>query len=524
MRHFNTAGPMRPELHYGVPPLSRLDLDELLTLIGQNDFFVLHAPRQTGKTTTLLALRDLLNDGAAGDLRCVYANLEVGQAAREDTRRAMQAILSEIAEEARLLGDEFPLTAMADLRERAGPDGALSAFLTRWCAADPKPLVLLLDEVDALVGDTLLSVLRQLRAGYARRPRGFPQSVVLCGVRDVRDYRTHLEPGKEVVAGGSPFNIRAESLRLGDFDEAEIRLLLSQHTEATGQTFAPEVFDAVWDQTRGQPWLVNALAYDACFRHRPGRDRSRTITGADLFEARERLILRRDTHLDQLGDKLREERVRRVVEPMLTGGESRATARDIEYARDLGLIAPDRPVRIANPIYREVVPRELTWIAQEELDLETRWYVAPDGGLDLPKSLTRFQEFFREHSEHWTGRFEYREAGPQLLLQAYCHRVVNGGGRVDREYATGRGRTDLLLQWPRDGEWEKFVVECKLLHGSREATERRGIEQTAGYMARCGAVAGHLVIFDRSAKRPWKEKIYRRETERDGAPITIWGM
>ena len=524
MRHFNTAGPMRPELHYGVPPLSRLDLDELLTLIGQNDFFVLHAPRQTGKTTTLLALRDLLNDGAAGDLRCVYANLEVGQAAREDTGRAMQAILSEIAEEARLLGDEFPLTAMADLRERAGPDGALSAFLTRWCAADPKPLVLLLDEVDALVGDTLLSVLRQLRAGDARRPRGFPQSVVLCGVRDVRDYRTHLEPGKEVVAGGSPFNIRAESLRLGDFDEAEIRLLLSQHTEATGQTFAPEVFDAVWDQTRGQPWLVNALAYDACFRHRPGRDRSRTITGADLFEARERLILRRDTHLDQLGDKLREERVRRVVEPMLTGGESRATARDIEYARDLGLIAPDRPVRIANPIYREVVPRELTWIAQEELDLETRWYVAPDGGLDLPKSLTRFQEFFREHSEHWTGRFEYREAGPQLLLQAYCHRVVNGGGRVDREYATGRGRTDLLLQWPRDGEWEKFVVECKLLHGSREATERRGIEQTAGYMARCGAVAGHLVIFDRSAKRPWKEKIYRRETERDGAPITIWGM
>ena len=524
MRHFNTAGPMRPELHYGVPPLSRLDLDELLTLIGQNKYFVLHAPRQTGKTTTLLALRALLNDGAAGDLRCVYANLEVGQAAREDTGRAMQAILSEIGEEARLLGDEFPLTRSGDLLERAGPDGAFGAFLTRWCAADPRPLVLLLDEVDALVGDTLLSVLRQLRAGYPRRPQGFPQSVVLCGLRDVRDYRTHLEPGKEVVAGGSPFNIRAESLRLGDFDREEIQALLSQHTEVTGQAFAPEVFDTVWEQTRGQPWLVNALAYDACFRNRPGRDRSRTITAADLLEARERLILRRDTHLDQLGDKLREERVRRVVEPMLTGGESRATARDLEYGRDLGLLAPDRPVRIANPIYREVVPRELTWIAQEELDLETRWYVAPDGGLDLPKSLTRFQEFFCEHSEHWTGRFAYREAGPQLLLQAYCHRVVNGGGRVDREYATGRGRTDLLLQWPRDGEWEKFVVECQVRRGSREATERRGLEQTAGYMARCGAVAGHLVIFDRNAKRPWKEKIYRKETEMDGPPITIWGM
>ena len=53
--------------------------------------------------------------------------------------------------------------------------------------------------------------------------------------------------------------------------------------------------------------------------------------------------------------------MRRVIEPLLSGGDERAfTARDLEYVRDLGLIARDNPPRIANPIYAEVVPRELT--------------------------------------------------------------------------------------------------------------------------------------------------------------------
>ena len=524
MRFFNTAGPVVPEVHYCVPPLERMDLDRVLSLVQQWKYFVLHAPRQTGKTTALLALRDQLNEGAAGSLRCVYANLEVGQAAREDTGRAMRAILSEISERASLLGDPFPHTVTEECLAGAGPDGAIRTLLTRWAGADPRPLVLLLDEVDALVGDTLVSFLRQLRAGYDQRPRAFPQSVALCGLRDVRDYRMHLEPGKQVITGGSPFNIRAESLRLGDFTKAETRALVAQHTKETGQFFEPEAMEAVWEQTLGQPWLVNALAYEACFRDRAGRNRSRTITADAILDSREALILRRETHLDQLADKLLEDRVRRVIEPSLIGAAGRATIRDIEYVRDLGLIARDTPMRIANPIYREVVPRELTRIAQEELDFDAAPFIAADGGLRHARLIEDFQSYFREHSEHWIGRFAYEEAGPQLLLHAFLQRVVNGGGRVEREYGLGRGRTDLLLMWPRGGRWERFVVECKLRHGSRETTERKGLEQTAAYMDRCGARAGHLVVFDRDGKRSWKEKIYRREAEVAGAPITIWGM
>ena len=368
MRFFNTEGPIRPEDHYHVPPLARLDLDELLLLIERKKYFVLHAPRQTGKTSALLALHDLLKRDAEGGYRCVYVNIEGAQAMREDVGMAMRAILSALASRARsALRDEFLDGRWPAILAKSGPGDALREALTRWAEADPRPLVLLIDEIDALVGDTLLSVLRQLRAGYDLRPEGFPQSVILCGVRDVRDYRIHSSAEKAIITGGSAFNVKAKSLRLVDFSPEETSLLLAQHTEATGQAFTGDACDEMWELTRGQPWLVNALAYQACFENRAGRDRTRPVTAHALHDAREQLILRRETHLDQLTDKLREERVRRVIEPLLSGTPTTETipSDDLQYVRDLGLVRRDGPLAIANPIYREVIPRDLTWTTQE---------------------------------------------------------------------------------------------------------------------------------------------------------------
>ena len=239
MRFFNTEGPVRVEDHYAIPPLKRGNVGEILDLIRAKRYFVLHAPRQTGKTSALIALRDLLNSGeGGGDFRCVDVNVEVGQVARDDTERGIRAIMGGLADSAMLLGDDFPAGVWLDVLENMGPESALKGLLTRWCLADPTPLVLLIDEIDSLVGDTLLSVLRQLRAGYQQRPRGFPHSIVLCGVRDIRDYRIRSSTG-EVVAGGSPFNVAAKSLRLGDFTRQETRRLMLQHTLETGQRFTP---------------------------------------------------------------------------------------------------------------------------------------------------------------------------------------------------------------------------------------------------------------------------------------------
>ena len=506
MRFFNTEGPVRPDDHYAIAPLDRADVDEFLGLLRTKRYFVLHAPRQTGKTSALIALRDLLNSGEVGNFRCVNVNVEVAQVARDDTARGIRAILGSLADSAMLLGDDYPAGVWLDVLADMGPENALKGLLVRWCVANPVPLVLLVDEIDSLVGDTLLSVLRQLRAGYEQRPEGFPQSVVLCGVRDIRDYRIRSSAG-EVIAGGSPFNVAAKSLRMGDFTEAETRALMAQHTGETGQRFSEAARDAVWTQTRGQPWLVNALCAGACFDNKAGRDRSRSIEEDDVYAAREELILSRRTHLDQLAHKLEEERVRRVVEPLLSGGEARHHARDLEYVRDLGLLAPDSPPRMANPIYAEVVPRELGYVLQDSLDIQVAWYVDDAGRLDMTKLLSAFRIFFGEHAEHWLGHLgAYREAAPQLILQSYLQRVVNSGGRIEREYGLGRGRTDLLVRWPREAGqpsdlWERFVVECKVLRDSDRKslawTVEKGVEQTLGYMAQCGAEEGHLVVMDR---------------------------
>ncbi|MBC8264158.1 MAG: ATP-binding protein [Anaerolineales bacterium] len=534
MRIFNTTGPVRCDEHYCLPPLTRLDLDEILFLIDQKKYFILHAPRQVGKTSYLLALRDYLIH--KDQYHCLYINVEGAQAARENVRRGIRAILGELAVRARdSLKDSYPLEHWQDVFAQFGEDAALNVMLTDWAGAKSKPLVLLIDEIDSLVGDTLISVLRQLRAGYDKRPSLFPQSIILCGVRDLHDYRIHSSQEKALITGGSAFNIKAKSLRMVDFSQDEVDILLQQHTTETGQIFESHALELIWKLTRGQPWLVNALAYEVCFEMKEGRDRSKPITAEMVTEAKERIILRRETHIDQLVDKLQEERVRRVIEPILAGKRrpDLIPTDDIQYVRDLGLIRTEEgQLTIANPIYQEVIPRELTYSTQLTITHQPAWYIAPNGRLDVDKLLSAFQEFFREHSERWVERFDYKEAGPQLLLQAFLQRIVNRGGRVEREYGLGRRRTDLLVIWPypsassgqAPGGVQKSVLELKVLYRSLEATIEEGLEQTWAYMDRCDAEAGHLVIFDRAPNKSWDEKIFTRRESHEGVEIKVWGM
>lgn len=532
-KFFNTAGPNQPDIHYTLSPMQRGDWPELLHAISAQKYLFLHAPRQTGKTSLLINLMHHLN--AEGHYRALYVNVEAAQAARNDVQQAESGMVQALAGAARLYwkdAPEFEQLALLVLAQ-AGAGERVRQTLQTWSEHSPKPLVVFFDEVDALVGDALISLLRQIRAGYAQRPEAFPQSMVLCGVRDVRDYRIHRSDG-EIITGGSAFNIKSESIRLGDFTQDDVAELLQQHTDATGQTFEDGVLDEIWADTQGQPWLVNALAYEACFRKTGQLDRSQPVTVELMRQSRERLILRRDTHLDQLADKLREDRVRRVVEPMLQGEELPVDVPedDRQYCIDLGLIARrDRQLQVANRIYREVLPRELTSIVQDSLQgkAEQPWFVLPDRRLDMDKLLGAFQQFFRENAESWLERYAYKEAGPQLLLQAFLQRVVNGGGRIAREYGLGRGRTDLFLQWPLTdqgftGPMQQVVLELKIQHKGRAATLAAGLAQTARYADQCGAQDAHLLIFDRGPATPWDDKIYRQTHTQGGRLIEVWGM
>jgi type II secretory pathway predicted ATPase ExeA len=365
-KYFSTAGPIKPNLHYFVDTKKRWNLQEVLHLIRQEKYFVLYAPRQTGKTSNLLSLVDYLNK--SGAYEAIYANIEAAQAAREDVKTAMGVIAGQIASRHQFYLKNDLLTNNWERLFKKSAYQVITNLLTFWAENTDKPTVLFLDEVDALIGDTLISLLRQIRSGYDKRPNSFPISIILCGVRDIRDYRIHSSKTKEIITGGSAFNIKAASLRLENFTKKHIEDLYNQHTQATGQVFEKDVIDLVWYYTQGQPWLVNALAYEATFNMKENRDRTKVITSTILKEAKERLILRRDTHLDQLTDKLQEARIRRVIEPILSGKMINPTHRpdDVQYVRDLGLInvAQNGEISIANAIYQEIIPRELTWTMQ----------------------------------------------------------------------------------------------------------------------------------------------------------------
>lgn len=355
-KFFNTAGPMKPELHYCIDPLTRFDLEEIESLIRQNKYFILHAPRQTGKTSCLLALRDYINK--QGEFYAVYANVEGGQAFRNDVKTVESRVVGTIAERAAMtLQSDLPRDLFHKVAASPEQD-RLALYLKMLSEALDKPLLLFIDEIDALVGDSLVSVLRQLRSGYDLRPQAFPQSIILCGVRDVRDYRIVLS-NQDIVTGGSAFNIKAESLRLGNFSREEIHQLYMQHTAATGQVFDEACFPQIWEATEGQPWLVNALGYEVTMNMRENRDRSVRIIPEMMYRAQERLIYRGDTHIDILIDKLREERVRNVIAPILANEDGEVEQHlkddDIQYVVDMGLVVRDKPLRIANAIYREVI-------------------------------------------------------------------------------------------------------------------------------------------------------------------------
>jgi hypothetical protein len=297
--------------------------------------------------------------------------------------------------------------------------------------------------------------------------------------------------------------------------------------------FADTIFPELWEDTRGQPWLVNALGYEMTWKDREARDRSVPITLAKYLAARERLIRSRQTHLDQLTDKLRESRVNQVMEAILAGDDNIPHIRDddLQYVEDLGLITTRPSIAISNRIYQEIIPREITWAWQATIaNQQTAWYVLPDGRLDMPLLLRAFQQFFRENAEIWLQGLPFKEAGPHLVLQAFLQRIVNGGGRINREYALGRKYTDLVLEWPLDedkgfyGEVQRVVLELKILRGGLEKTIADGVVQVTDYAQRMGAEEAYLVIFDRDPEVSWDAKIWEREgVSVDGLRVGLWG-
>jgi hypothetical protein len=504
-RYFNIAGPCNPAEHYMLAAQERCR--GIVELITQKQYFVIHAARQSGKTTLLMELAQEIN--AAGDYYALYCSLESLQRITEP-EEGLPAIVDQVGQwmQAHECLRAYPF---AQHVTPAQFTTMLQRAFTELCQQLDKPLVVLFDEIDCLSNGTLITFLRQLRAGYVqRRLAPFPQSIGLVGMRNIRDYKVRIRADRETLGSASPFNIVTESLTLRNFTAEEIARLYAQHTAQTGQVFPPDVTQAVFTATQGQPWLVNAIARDIVVKQLAA-DYTRPILPEYVDQAVQTLIYTRPTHIDSLMERLTEPRVQRIVEPVLMGKQQRYDLLDDDYryVLDLGLLT-ETPAGLipSNPIYHEVLVRTVTFRAQQELaDLQLP-AAAPayliGSRLDMRRLLGDFQAFWREHSEMWIERFEYKEAAPHLILQAFLQRVVNGGGRIARELTAGNGRLDSCVEYAG----ERYPIEIKLRYSPKTYAE--GVTQLADYLERLGCAEGWLVVFDRRKSVAWSKKLFWR--------------
>jgi len=526
LRFFNTTGPCNPEDHYMLPPEDRLVGAQLHRYIKDKLYWVLHAPRQTGKTTFLHSWMKEINAG--DEAVACYVSVESCQGVSE-IENAIPSICGAIREFAMSFGLPVP-----PMPEDILPHIMLSNILGNWAKMTaPKSLAVLFDETDVLQDAALISFLRQLREGFSRRGIGtFPVSIALVGMRDLKDYIT-ASKGGIAPNPGSPFNIKADSARLSNFSRDDIAHLFAQRTVENRQQITLEALDYVYEQSNGHPWIVNSLFMRATMRILE-QESAETVTLAHIEQAREQMIEARETHLDALAERLKEPRIRRVVQPIMTGETDASINRmdpDVMLAADLGLVKwdIDKGFTIANPVYEEILTRILNIGYHDNMPSPSSWrWQTPDGRLDMEALLCEFQDFWRNNSETWEQWTQYTEAFPHLLLMAFLQRVINGGGRIEREYATGRGRMDLAVEYK--GEW--IIIEIKLLRARStfERVKAEGLKQVLRYKETFVPPVGchkhitgvYLVVFDRrpeSEKPPWDERI---TWEQDG-DVTVLG-
>jgi len=521
MMEFNIAGPCVPGDHYMLDPLRGIG-GELMGLINQRHYFVIHAARQSGKTTLLKQLvRDI---NAAGEYHALYCSLETMQGLTEP-EKAIPAIVERL----RLTIEDCGMPdGFAVGCDGISATNVLRRSLVDYCKTLSKPLVILFDEADCLSDGTLITFLRQLRDGYVNRGDvRFVHSAALVGMRNIRDYKAKIRPDSATLGSASPFNIATEALSLRNFTAAEVAELYAQHTAETGQVFERQAVDYAFGQTQGQPWLVNAIARE-CVEKITQRDYTVPITQSLTEQAVQDIVLARGTHFDSMMERLKEPRVRNIIGPLIIGEDVIDRGDDdYLYTRDLGLIREyEGRTEPANPIYAELIVRALNWNVQESIRSSYEEYDVPrylkDGKIDIDFLMKDFQQYWRENSEIWNDRYkknyyEYDEYATHLVMQAFLQRVVNGGGQVIREMAFGRKRADLCVVY--DGQ--KYPIELKILQNMRG--NAKGIEQMLGYMDKVGSDTGWLVVFDRDPKKPWSKKIYTRVEKAGGKKVTVVG-
>ncbi|MCD8337016.1 MAG: AAA-like domain-containing protein [Lachnospiraceae bacterium] len=511
-KYFNVTAVCVPERHYMVDITDRLQ--KIKMMVDRGDYFTINRARQYGKTTTLTALERYLHE----DYRVIsldFQGMETNDFA--DNQCFVQALSRELFLAVKNMKNpqEEILSKLKEIGFGNKSDMGLPElflYFNEWCVQSDKPIVLMIDEVDAASNNQVfLDFLAQLRSAYIKRGKyGYAtfQSVILAGVYDIKNLkRKFVKEGEHQT--NSPWNIAADFLVDMSFSQKDIAGMLREY-EADYETGmdTDAIAQMIYDYTSGYPFLVSRMCKlldEQIAGSETFPDRKSAWTEEGVKEAANRLVFEDNTLFDSLEDKvntypvlqdfLRDFLMKGVAIPNSPGNEAIGNAKMFGFIR----IENNRVV-IANRIF-ETRLYEMFLTAPETRRNEMygigdrdRLQFVKNGRLDMRLILEHFVECFDDIYGDRPQKFIEEDGRRYFLL--YLRPIINGTGHYYIESRTrNQERTDVIV----DYRGEQFVVELKIWRG--DSYNVRGEEQLAEYLDYYHLKKGYMLSFNFNKKK-----------------------
>ncbi len=487
-RYFEKSGVVDPGASYYVPleNVTNMDNQDIKTMVDLGRYFSIFSPRQTGKTTffegfchelekdpTYVAILLSFQDYKQLEKATFYGLIE--EAIFEQLVERLEELNCENTESVRDLLNSHHLTDHISFRK-------LFEKLNK--VIPPKKIIIFIDEFDGIpIGEleNFLTTLRELYQKYKKRTDKALYSVGLVGIRNIT---------KLIVGGVSPFNI-ADQVKLPPFTLKNVRDLYAQYTEETNQPFTENAVKKVFDETAGQPWLVNRLGTILTVDIKP--ETTEPITEQDVEKAIEILLYEENSHFDNVTEKAKQYK-ETFIDVVFNGVEYIPGDEEQSILLTHGLImAEGKDVRVSNPIYQKRFTRTFFRDVAAKVDVSFRRYYLPDGSLNMERVLIDFEKYIAQiGAAAFYSTNKPMEVTGKFQLTAWLYQFVSEGtGELYYESRTGLGIMDIMLIY-KD---KKYIIETKVKR--YPGTIDEALEQlTERYLLPERVSHGYIVIFD----------------------------
>jgi len=504
IRIFEKSGSVNSKASYYVSlgNVVNTDKQDIKTMIDRGRYFSMFAPRQSGKTTFLEEVCSQLHKSPTyvAVFLCFqdFKNLDKSEFYSSIERELYKQLLTRLKE----IRCEKIETIDRFLKEHHLTNHIsfklLFEELNRFI--ESKKIVIFIDEFDGIPLSELenfLTTIRQLYIKYKKVEQKALYSIGLIGIRNIT---------KLIVGGVSPFNI-ADQVDMPPFSLKNVNDLYSQYTRETNQPFTREAVKKVYEETGGQPWLVNRLGTILTVDVKP--ETTAPIDEKDVERAIQLLLQERNVHFDNLYEKavLYKET---FVEIVFDHVEYNPDDQDQTWLEQYGLVKQkESKAVVANNIYKARYLKTFFKEVKAYRDITLQEYQLPGNRLDMERILLDFDQYIAQIGvnafyQKWAfpvpeGDEEINETKPyektgQFLLTAWLYQFVRGGaGELRYEVLSGLGRMDVLLTY----KGRKYIIETKINRRKLARTLKDGITQVSTkYLASESAHEGYLIIFD----------------------------